>query len=234
MSVVQDKVFLEILAPIELKLGLKEGFFSALENEDDWSFLIKLAVIAEAAVARAIEKNLGKPELAEFLLRLNNDGRAGKLRMAETLGILPTNLIRFIQCLARYRNMAAHRLENLDGFDLAAKLGELQPNELRTVARDAVAAPGDDDLSDDFVNAVRDEPKAHFLLGGLVLLMHTDIHEKELRMEQLRQELERRGGWGPLAQVALFDKHAGLVNALRAPPGLGLEHAPAELSAPKD
>lgn len=203
----------ETVAPIEDKLGIPRGFFLALEHDDDWSFLIKLAVICEGAVARAIEKSVGKPELAQFISQLNTDGRTGRVALALTLGVIEDEHARFVRALAFLRNLAAHRLAHVSGFDLKVHLTKLNKQDLRAFARDAVCGAKDEPVPDVRLDTIVQRPKTFLLLGALMLLQHTDLHEKQVEIARMREKLGH----------AAFPGLRGLFDVgLMAPVGPGL------------
>ena len=50
-------------------LGLPNGFYEKLLGEDDWSFIVKLSALFEAACSHILVKRLHAPELEDYLGR---------------------------------------------------------------------------------------------------------------------------------------------------------------------
>ena len=80
----------DIFAEVEAqgaRLGLPAGFYSKLLQEDDWSFVIKLNALVEAACSDALAARLHAPELAACLATLDlghsKHGKVVLLRVAE-------------------------------------------------------------------------------------------------------------------------------------------------------
>jgi hypothetical protein len=57
-----DKGILEL----ESKLGLDQGFFGNLQSEDDWSFVIKLHALFEAACTHLLLFHFQELELTDI------------------------------------------------------------------------------------------------------------------------------------------------------------------------
>jgi hypothetical protein len=57
-------------AELERAVGVREGFFHRLVDEDDWSFVIKLHALFEAACAHLLLFHFREPELADIVARL--------------------------------------------------------------------------------------------------------------------------------------------------------------------
>jgi hypothetical protein len=117
----EDKSFIEnspkldsFLTPLESELGLPKAFFRGLLDENDWSFVIKLHSLIEAAATRLLVIALGKPELEEIISRLELSGKTtGKLAFFESLDLLDSESRGFIQTLSEVRNKLVHNVSNV-------------------------------------------------------------------------------------------------------------------------
>jgi hypothetical protein len=110
----------DLIPLLEAKLGVKAGFFESLEHEDqnDWSFVIKLHALVEAAVSHLLTEQLHRPELASLFARLDISNKTtGKAAFVEALGLLDKPERRFMSSLSELRNMLVHDIRNVD-FDL--------------------------------------------------------------------------------------------------------------------
>ena len=102
-----------LMETLEKRLGIPGGFFEALIGEpNDWAFIIKLAVLAEAAVTHALVLHVKDDQLFEHFSNVANYRR---LQLAVDLGILDALDKNTLAALAEVRNSFAHRVENLNG-----------------------------------------------------------------------------------------------------------------------
>jgi hypothetical protein len=101
------------------------SFLKKLEEDDDWSFVIKIQTLVEAAVTEAVVGVVGEPRLKKLVERLPlTDDEVGKLGVATDLGLITKRQRRFIRKMAALRNHLAHKVEYVDfSFDkyLASK-----------------------------------------------------------------------------------------------------------------
>jgi len=125
-----DKGILEL----ESKLGLEPGFFKNLQAEDDWSFVIKLHALFEAACTHLLLFHFREPNLTELLSRMELSGRpVGKLAMLGELGLLGSAERRFIAALSELRNSLVHDVRN-HRYSLSEMVAALNPEKLRQFA----------------------------------------------------------------------------------------------------
>jgi len=197
------------VARFEKELGLPEGFYvNLLVKEDDWSFVIKLHALVEAAVAHLLATNCGDKLLDVFVrLELSNN-TTGKLAFAKALNAFDDDERKFIRSLSEIRNSFAHDVRQADAT-LPVYVSRLDVNQLKAF-KDAVG-PGIDPFEVGGVKVpeidfVRDNPKlciwlrALFLISfayqrkDLVLMTRKVADEREklletiLQLEQLRRQ----------------------------------------------
>src|SRR5882724_10809892 len=90
-------------------LGVATDFFAALEKNDDWTFVIKLHALVEAALNHLIIARIGEPSLQKFVSRLEtSNDYAGKLAVIRALELLPEKQRKFIKELSTIRNAFVH------------------------------------------------------------------------------------------------------------------------------
>jgi hypothetical protein len=102
----------EAVRALEQELGITEGFLTSLMNTDvdDWSFVIKLHALTEAALTHLITIALGREELRDFFAEMQmGHARRGKIGIARRLSLIDDRLVKFIMALGRIRNRFAHR-----------------------------------------------------------------------------------------------------------------------------
>lgn len=104
----------ESLHRLEHDLGLPDGFCLELNEEDDWSFVIKLHALIECAVADQITRAFERKELADVFSRAElSNTKTGKLAFIKALNLLPAAHIQFIRSLSELRNALVHRVQNV-------------------------------------------------------------------------------------------------------------------------
>jgi hypothetical protein len=120
---------------IEKEVGLREGFLEELRREDDWSFIIKVHALLEAAISHLLCRALGRDEFAGVFAFMDlSDKRAGKMAFVRALGVLEKPDRRFISSLSELRNQLVHNVRNA-GFDLQGYVNGLTPEKLRAFAQ---------------------------------------------------------------------------------------------------
>src|SRR2546425_2976603 len=161
---------LEWVTEFEKELGLGEGFFvNLLLKEDDWSFIIKLHALVEAAVSHLLAATCGEKLLDVFArLDLSSDA-IGKVAFAKSLDVLDAGERTFIRKLSEIRNSFAHDVRQA-GTTLAAYVAVLDPNQLKSLK--VAVGPGVDPfpIGSRFVpelDFVRDNPKLCIWLRAL-------------------------------------------------------------------
>jgi len=124
----------EDVLELESKVGVKQGFFAALLDEDDWSFVIKLHALFEAACTHLLLFHFKEPDLAEVVSRLELSNKTtGKLAFLSRLVLLGKEGRRLISTLSELRNNLVHDVRNAE-FSLAEMVAKLDANELKQFA----------------------------------------------------------------------------------------------------
>jgi len=115
----------------EKKLGLKRGFFDKLQNEDDWSFIIKLHALFEAVCTQLLISHLGEDKLSEVFSKLELSNKSsGKLVFLKQLELIGKNDRKFIYSLSELRNQLVHNVANFE-FSLKEMVSKFTPSELK-------------------------------------------------------------------------------------------------------
>ena len=98
---------------IEKDLTIPKGFFWSLLKEDDWSFIIKLHSLIEAAVTQLLLKEIARPELENVFANIElSNSRAGKMVFLKDLGLLKP-YHRYVRVLSEIRNDFVHNISNV-------------------------------------------------------------------------------------------------------------------------
>jgi len=105
-----------------------------LQQEDGWSFLVKLHALVEAATTHALVAQTGIASAKEFFSRFELSGaKTGKIALAEALEMLTSEERRFIRSLSEMRNVLVHDVKNV-GVDLAEYFSALPKDKRKHYA----------------------------------------------------------------------------------------------------
>jgi hypothetical protein len=130
-----ENIFAE-LAEFEKKIGLPEGFYNALLAEDDWSFVIKLNALFEAAATHALVARLDTPELLDTLSLLDFARKdCGKIKLLTKLDIISPKQAKCLQRLAELRNDLAHGIQNVT-FNFKEYFAKADSNQRKNIVTD--------------------------------------------------------------------------------------------------
>lgn len=103
---------------LENELSLPEGFLNSLKDEDDWSFIIKIHALIEAAVSYLLTQKFGHDELLPIFSRMELSNKTtGKISFISALELLNKDERQFISSLSELRNLLVHNIRNVS-FDL--------------------------------------------------------------------------------------------------------------------
>ncbi len=134
MNKIIDEEAIELITTSESRLGVPDGFFRSLPKEDDWSFVIKLHAVFEAAATSILSKKLGE-EIEEVLARLElGNVKTGKMAFIKKLGLMSTWHFTFIQHLSTLRNMLVHKVENVS-FSFTQHVENLDKNQFKAFVK---------------------------------------------------------------------------------------------------
>jgi hypothetical protein len=116
---------------------LKAALFN--DEDNDWSFVIKLHSLLEAVLNHALISRLREPKLSDIITLLDiGDRKKGKMAFVKTLDIFPENQRKFIHMFSGLRNDLVHDVNNLD-FKFSEWLSN-KPSAERKVFREAISA----------------------------------------------------------------------------------------------
>lgn len=119
---------------LEAKVGVPKNFFRTLNDADDWSFVIKLHALFEAACAHLLLFHFKEPDLSEVFARLELSNKTtGKIAFLGKIGVLGKENRRLISTLSELRNSLVHDVRNAE-FSLATLATTLEPNEVKNLA----------------------------------------------------------------------------------------------------
>lgn len=198
-----DGIF-PVLARLERQLGLPENFCETFMEEDDWSFIIKLHALLEAALTDALVTKLGHPGLERVLSQLStSNAETGKVEFALALGLIEKDERRCIKHVSRLRNEVVHSIRNV-AFDLKSYVSALDAEGKKTFVRD-VAEWGGVERNVELTRFTVNDPKATLWHSGLILaaVLFIQGEASELERQNIALELDS-------ARLILRSKEHGL------------------------
>ena len=99
----------------EKRLGLPLNFYQNLFKEDDWSFVIKISALFEAACTHILSIKLRAPELESAFSHLEQENtKYGKIVLLKKMGAISNSQYKFLNNLATLRNQLAHNIDNVN------------------------------------------------------------------------------------------------------------------------
>ncbi|MDO8048468.1 hypothetical protein O3301_08315 [Janthinobacterium sp. SUN211] len=116
----QEKVHrkkLILYSSLESRLDIPKGFIDKLHSEpDDWAYIVKLAVLCEAAVTHALVASVGNDSNREIWYdHFSNLSNFKRLELAHKLSIFSKNVREQLDAVGQFRNSFAHEVKNLGG-----------------------------------------------------------------------------------------------------------------------
>ena len=111
-------IHLDDIQKIEELFKLPSGFIKNLDNENDWSYVIKTHALFEALFTQLLVEELNKPALRSNIYKLPMNGRTSKMSFLLSLNsfeeVHQKTFKKFIQNLSELRNLIVHHAENLN------------------------------------------------------------------------------------------------------------------------
>ena len=120
----------DAIEAFEHEVGLPNRWYFSLLQEGDWSFVIKLYALFEAAITHAVEAKVQPEPLKKFVASLNIGGQFGKLTLAESLDVMEANQLKFVRALSAIRNRCVHDVRNVQ-FKIEAYFAAMTEPEQR-------------------------------------------------------------------------------------------------------
>ncbi len=121
----------DVAVKFEKELTLPNNFFMNLLNEDDWSFIIKLHAIFEAAATFILVKISRNNNLETVFSNLElSKQKTGKLAFLKAYDVLDADESGYISLLSELRNLLVHNIKNVN-FNIETYIGGLDSNQRR-------------------------------------------------------------------------------------------------------
>lgn len=165
-----NRIDLSVLIPkLEKNLGINEGFFNALfDEESDWALIIKVHALIEAAVTELLVTAFGKEELNDTFayLELSNK-RTGKMAFVSALNLLDDDCRRYISSLSELRNKLVHNVKNVN-FQFHEYVEEMDKQQFKQFVKNFNTLSTD--VDDSLLNLFRHDPIQAIWYGAMSVL----------------------------------------------------------------
>lgn len=160
------------ITDFERKLGLPKGFYKKLLEDDDWSFIIKLNALFEAACTHVLAERLNAPTLTVALSHLDfANAKYGKIVLLRSLEAINSEQATFLRKLAELRNNVVHNILNV-GFSFPEYISNMNSDKVKSF----VKAFGHG-IKDEVEIAGKKIPKAEFVRENPKLSIWTTAAE---------------------------------------------------------
>lgn len=184
----------EVVARLEKELELPDGFFQSLLKEDDWSFLIKLHALFEAAISYVVVHKLGCAALDGTFARM---AMSGKIEFAMALGLIDGMERGFIVQLSQLRNRCVHNVREAATFNLTDTCAAMNADQKANFVRVICGTKGDEPFElrgerTTLREAILRNPKFFLWDIGMAVLacLHLQKETEEVRQGLLQQQRE--------------------------------------------
>jgi hypothetical protein len=178
----------EAVQQLIAEIGLPAEFLPALSSDSDWTFLIKLHALIEAAVTHALVVHSGKDEAREVFANLElSSTKTGKLAFSKVfLDLLPEDR-RFIRSFSELRIILVHDVRNVT-FTLSDHFSGLPLEKQRLFVRDfGYVDYGDDESSaalDRAISQARSDLRRLVLRSTLAIVAILQLQLSTARSER--------------------------------------------------
>lgn len=181
----------ETVAKLESKLGLSPGFFSGLQAEDDWSFVIKCHALVETACSFLLTAYFKNPNYEDIFSRIEmSDTKKGKVAFLRAAGIVVPEEAKFITALSELRNKLVHNIRGV-AFKFGDHVSALDANQKQSFAKTFGYAYLESDGEEKLVlkdsAPILSDPKAA-IFHGMRLILGIIMLQVETRWFQDRAE----------------------------------------------
>lgn len=134
MKISDDFQMDEGILELEVRIGVSKYFFRDLKDADDWSFIIKLHALFEAACTHLLLFHFKEPNLTGLFSRLELSNKTiGKTAFLGKIGLLEKENRSFISSLSEIRNSLVHDVRNSQ-FSLPDMVTGLEASVIKRMA----------------------------------------------------------------------------------------------------
>lgn len=183
-------------------VGISKEMLQTLlgNDDDDWTFVIKIHGILEAGLNHLILARLGGNEkLAEVVSRLEtNNARSGKIAFIKAYGLLTRDACLFVQLLSEVRNKCVHDIKNFN-FSLRKFLDGQDSKQLKNWKSALTSWYMSEQTEHSRELAIRDPRNSIFNSCMMIVVMsyfnQAEAAQEQQKVEQAKKFFEGRTMW---------------------------------------
>lgn len=202
-----------VLKDLEQEHKLPPGYLMSLKGADtDWDFIVKLSLVLEALLTRAILLEAGPSLTYE---NVSKESQSARLLRAEQLGVIDNAERKMLVSISEIRNAFVHRIENLLR-PLTEYYQELKPARQKQIAKSILSngIPGklgeanNQSAIDQFADSFRQTVMRALFPTLLKLGYSYETKQREKKYSEWRANQERRLGHPlpPRTELYLADR----------------------------
>ncbi|WP_011299444.1 hypothetical protein [Cupriavidus necator] len=181
----------EIVARLETSIGLSSGFFKKLQEEDDWTHVVKLHALLEAALSHVIVHRLDCDALGPPISRLEmSDKDKGKVAFASALGLIEAADRAFIILLSQLRNKCVHDVRQAEEFSLAKTCAAMDASQKNNFVK---AVWIDEETRASVKGKLLSSPRIFLHLGALRVLAVLCMRKETETLRRQYDEMVKQG-----------------------------------------
>ena len=158
----------EEVPKLEKALGIEIGFFDKLSDEDDWSLIIKLHSLIEAAISELLARRLEKTSLIDTFSNMElSNKKSGKMAFVKALGLLDEPERRYVSALSELRNKLVHNIKNVN-YQMHEEVEKMDSQQFKQFIKkfNTISTDIDENVQDLF----RYDPSQALWYGGMAVL----------------------------------------------------------------
>jgi hypothetical protein len=171
---------------LEIDLGVDVGFFESLLNEDDWSFVIKLHALLEAATGHLLVEHFDDKRLEEVIAHLEmSNQRTGKIALLKSMELISSDHKRFIISLSELRNSLVHKISNVK-FTFKEMVSEFSEKELKNFMKRFSLFLDPENLNEKlYIESAKYDPKSYIYHSSMAVLIFIHLSKKTSYYERI-------------------------------------------------
>ncbi|ASP37666.1 hypothetical protein CHH28_02825 [Bacterioplanes sanyensis] len=170
---------LDEINELEISLGVDVGFFQSLLTEDDWSFVIKLHALLEAATGHLLVEHFDDERLVDVIAHLEmSNQRTGKVGLLKSMELISSDHKRFIVSLSELRNSLVHEIRNVN-FSFKEMVSKYSDKEFQNFMKRFGLFLSSEQLSEKmYAESAKNDPKLFIFSSSVALLTFIYLRKK--------------------------------------------------------
>ncbi len=179
-----------VATDVSRRWNLPDSTLIDLRDEaGDWQFVIQVYVLLEAALSRCIIAELSDVRLVPWVEKMNMGGKAGKLDLAKSIGVITSKHQGLIEWMSALRNGVAHKLAFLN-FSFDQFVTETSTDERNTL-KNKLQFDIEGWMNSGLKELTGATLRSYIWLEMLKLLQHSKVKELNAKLEeQMRVEAD--------------------------------------------